>query len=160
VPTFYSKARRLVSKGETKKALEILNENLTPNCGFMRAYFLRGQLFTLFSEFRKAIEDFTEVINLEASFDEAYIERGIAYSKIDEHEKAIDDFKKSVDINEKNKLSFQINSGIALAEMGKISLAIENFRKAFDLKLDKNTQAIVYSNMGNAYAFDENMMRH
>ena len=80
-------------------ALEDLNRAIELDSGYMRAYYMRGNVLGEgFGDDLSAVEDYSRAINLDPTFANAYYGRAFSYDILGQVENAIADYNTFVEL--------------------------------------------------------------
>jgi len=140
-------ANALVSAGNLRKALEVMNEAVGMEPKNPNAYGMRGYVFRKMGKNGEAIKDLNKGIELKPDLARAYFERGFIYSEIGETEKSIQDYSKDIELRPKLAVSYN-NRGNCYTKLRQYEKALMDFNES----LARNPKyALAYRNRGLCY---------
>lgn len=143
-------AQSLVSAGNMKKALELMNEAVSSEPKNNRPYGMRGFVLMKMGKKSEAINDFSKAMELKSDYAAAYCYRGHVYGSLREYEKSVADLNKCISLDLKpNQASVAYHArGLSYEFLKKYDEAIRDFTKAISL----NPKYInAYGNRGLCY---------
>jgi len=125
-------ANVLVSAGNLRKALDVMNEAVGMEPKNSNAYGMRGYVYMKMGKNGEAIKDLTKAIELKPNLARAYFERGLAYSRIGEKEKAIQDYSKAIKLKPKVAVAY-LNRGNCYMGLRQYEEALADYNEALAL---------------------------
>jgi tetratricopeptide (TPR) repeat protein len=131
-----------INKGDPQKALELLNQAIGIEPGFLEAYLSRAEAHIILGENEKAFQDFETAVKINPNAPDIYLKRGGIYSDLKQYEKAFEDYNQAIRLKP--------NYANVYFERGKIYFAIGVYNKAYEdftraLTIDPNhTRANLY----------------
>jgi len=101
-----NKSVKYFKKGDSKKAITILNDTINADSKCWPAYSTLGSIYNNLGNYQLAIEYFTKGIKLNKEDPNMYIERGAAYRLTKEYQKSLNDFNNALLVYNKDKEKF------------------------------------------------------
>lgn len=152
---FYNRAYTKFLLAEKKQdtslaysALKDLNNSISTNLDFTRAYQQRAAVYDWLGQYQKALSDYDYAIKLAPTNADLYVNRGITKGKTGKLNDAIADFDKAISLNPKLAGAYS-NRGLAYAFMKNYNEALKNYNKAIKLNPEGNTfynRAMIFFN--------------
>ena len=141
-------ANALVTAGNLRKALDLMNEVVGIEPKNHNAYGMRGYVYRKMNKNGEAIKDLTKAIELKPDLARAYFDRGYVYAQIGEKEKAIRDYSQAINLRSKVAVDAYNNRGNCYMSLRQYENALSDFNEAIALK---PKFAIYYRNRGLCY---------
>jgi tetratricopeptide (TPR) repeat protein len=142
---FLEKGIDLINKGKNYEALENLEKSIESGENLVDAYYNKGVVYHLLSEYEKAMESFNKLLYLEQNHINSIIYKGIIYCKLTDFNKGIEQFEKVLTIDKNNYIAL-MNKFLALKELKKFEDSLECLNKLIKINDDNE---LVYINKGN-----------
>lgn len=133
--------------GKADDAIRQLDEAVTLNPEFARAYSSRGSLYFMQGDYPRAVSDFDEAIRLNPQFALAYSNRGCAYRESGDLRQAVSDFTEAIRLNHAPDFVLERHRlrGTCLRRMGDHAGAIDDFVAAMRNQIEA-TEPYIWRN--------------
>ncbi|MDF1661508.1 MAG: tetratricopeptide repeat protein [Planctomycetota bacterium] len=149
--TLYYDALEAKKKGDTSKALELLNSAAKINKNMPWIYLSRAAIFKDEKRLNEALADCDKAVKLSPGMGPAYETRGRVYQEMRRAREALDDFNRAIELDPYFFGGFY-NRGLLLDTLGKLDLALTDYTKSIELKGNfppaRYNRALVYSKKG------------
>ena len=132
------KINELINKGDSKKALEIINKALTNSNEKLKLYYLKAKAEFSLNYFNDCIETTSKIIMINNNYFRIYNLRALSHFNIGNLKDSIEDFKKTIQINPQFDQPYNF-IGTTMFNIGRVKESIEYFIKC--LNFNKNNFA-------------------
>lgn len=134
---WFEKATALMDGGkysDPDKAIEYLSQVIRLDHNYVRAYFLRGMLYTDLKQLDRAISDYDQLIRIMPKFSVPYNQRAKLYIALKQFDRAIADYNRVIRLDP-HPVNY-ISRGEAYENLNKFDRALKDYNRA--IQLDRN----------------------
>jgi tetratricopeptide (TPR) repeat protein len=100
---------------DPKQALEYLNQAISLDPTYAKAYKYRGSVYYELKSFQLAIEDYNQAIKLDPTYAVAYASRSLAFTVLEQHQRAIEDANQAIKLDPNYSPSYYCRGSFTLS---------------------------------------------
>lgn len=139
------------SEADTKKAAELLSQEIEQNGNSKTSYLARGLVYLNAHNYAYAITDLSKALEIQSNDPTALIARAQAYEGVKDYDHAIADLNKIIEIDPTNPNAY-VRRGVALGIKGEFDRSFADFNAVIALKPKGKKLAEAFVGRGNVYS--------
>ncbi len=131
-PYFFFRGEELISKGNYKEAIPVLNTLIGADSTIHEAWFLRGVARYYQGDLPGAQNDFNKCLSLNPLFSQAYQYNAMLYQQTGQNDEAIESIRKAIELRP-NSAQYLFTYGVILFQQEKFHDALTAFNRVINI---------------------------